>query len=238
MTPALAPGDMLGVYQVKQELGRGAVGIVYSGIAPSGEPVAIKVLRPELARDARFLARFDHEARAAQAIESNHLVPLLDVGEDRDLRFLVSRLMPGGTLRMLLDQRGPLPLDQLVANAADIARGLDAMHAHGLLHRDVKPSNVLFDDGGRAQVADFGLAKGVAYTVLTKPGEVMGTLDYLAPELVRGHDASQPPTSTRSDVSYTSALWASHRLPTGGCSASAWHTSASRRPTQRHAAPN
>jgi eukaryotic-like serine/threonine-protein kinase len=193
--PALAPGTMLGGYRIEAPLGAGAVGVVYRATAPDGTPVALKVLRPELSADERFIARFSREARAAAGLEGGHVATVLDAGADGGRHFLVTRYVPGGTLRDRLNADGPLPVPDLVRMAAHVGSALDAVHGAGLLHRDLKPANVLLDETGAAYLADFGLAKGDAYTVLTKPGETMGTLDYLAPELVRGE-----PATTASDI--------------------------------------
>jgi serine/threonine protein kinase len=182
-------GTTIGGYRIEERLGEGAVGVVHRAVAPDGEVVAVKVLRPELSADERFVARFVREARAARGLASGHLAAVVDAGEDTGRHFLVTRYVPGGTLRDRLTA-GPLELPDVVRVSAHLAAALDAVHAAGLLHRDLKPANVLLDEGGAAYLADFGLAKSAAFTVLTRAGETMGTLDYLAPELVRGEEAT------------------------------------------------
>ena len=179
----------VGGYLLDQELGRGAVGVVHRGRAPDGSVVAVKTFDPVLARDETFRARLAHEARVAGEISDPHLVRVLDAGEQDRNPYLVFEYIPGGSLAERLT-RGPLSLEAMLAVVASIAAGLDALHRAGIVHRDVKPSNVMFRDDGSAALTDFGLAKGVAYTVLTRPGQVLGTLDYLAPELVRGREAT------------------------------------------------
>jgi serine/threonine protein kinase len=183
-------GDRLGPYRLEEVLGDGAMGIVFRAVGePDGETVALKTLRPELADDQVFLRRFLHEARAAREVSHDHLVPILDEGEADGVHFLAMRYVPGRSLDDCIQAEGPLPLDDILTIATQIAGGLDALHHAGLVHRDVKASNILLDEQGDAFLTDFGLAKGEAYTVLTRMGEVMGTLDYLAPELLKGYPA-------------------------------------------------
>jgi serine/threonine protein kinase len=179
----------VGGYSLEQELGRGAVGVVYRGRSADGRIVAIKTFDPALARDDVFRARLAHEARVASEIVDPHLVRILASGESEGQPYLVLEYLSGGSLAERLVYR-PLPLEEMLAVVASIAAGLDALHRGGIVHRDVKPSNVMFREDGSAALTDFGLAKGAAYTVLTRPGQVLGTLDYLAPELVRGGEAT------------------------------------------------
>ena len=168
-----------------------------SSTAPGGSRtdavVALKLLKQRLGEDETFRARFVHEARAARHVEHDHLVPVLDVGEAGGTSYLVAEYVAGGSLEDRLREEGALPIAEALRIGAEVATGLDALHRGGLVHRDVKPSNLMLYEDGRAAITDFGLAKGPAYTVLTKPGQVMGTLDYLAPELIRG-EAATPST--------------------------------------------
>jgi len=168
-------------YRVIGVLGEGAGGIVYR--AADGETeVALKVLK---AADPVAQKRFAREAKLARESESRHVVPVLDVGED----YIVMPLYVGGSLASRLVQ-GPLTVPQTIRLAAQLARGLDALHARGVIHRDVKPSNVLLDASGTAALTDFGLARGADSTQLTAEGQVVGTLHYLAPELIEGAGAA------------------------------------------------
>ena len=186
----LGPGDRLGPYLLQDVLGEGGMGVVFRAIRESdGLEIALKVLRPELSHDETFRRRFVHEARAAGEVRHKHLVPIIDAGEADDRPYLAVAFVDGRTLEDRLVAEGPLPVDDVVRIVAHVASGLDALHAAEIVHRDVKPSNVMLDVEGSARLTDFGLAKGRAYTVLTKPGMVMGTLDYLAPELLRGGEA-------------------------------------------------
>jgi serine/threonine-protein kinase len=176
---------------VEEQLGEGAVGIVYRARhEPDGETVALKLLRRELAEDPVFRRRFEHEARAAGEVRNRHLVPIRDVGELEGRPFLAVAFVEGRTLERRLEDEGPMPIPELVVLLSHLASGLDELHRVGIVHRDLKPSNVMLDADGSAAITDFGLAKGRAYTVLTEPGRVLGTLDYLAPELLRGGEAT------------------------------------------------
>ena len=176
-------------YRLQRQLGEGATGLVYEARDLEGAPVAVKMLRPELAADATLQARFRREARLARAIRSAHVVPILEVGEANGTTYLVLPLYPGGSLAARL-RRGPMAADETAALAAHLARGLDELHGRGIVHRDVKPSNVLFDADGTAALSDFGLARAVDSTRLTHDGQLLGTPHYLAPELIEGTEAT------------------------------------------------
>ncbi|HET9288764.1 MAG TPA: serine/threonine-protein kinase [Gaiella sp.] len=189
-TPDLRLGESLGPYRLDSVLGEGAMGVVFEATnAEEGTLVALKVLKRLLSRDSVYRRRFTREARVAQEVRHRHLVPILDVGVARDHHFLAVAHVEGGSLGDRIAGQGSLSVDDTVRLAAEVGSALDALHAHGIVHRDVKPSNVMLDPTGSAAVTDFGLAKGRAYTVLTLPGQVMGTLDYIAPELIRGEEA-------------------------------------------------
>ena len=188
-TPDLELGDTFGPYRLESVLGEGAIGVVFAATREDGTVVALKVLKKLLSQNEVYRQRFLREARVAEEVRHPHLVPILEAGEARGYHYLAVAYVEGGTLADRIESNGPLPLDECLRLAAEIASGLDALHASGIVHRDVKPSNVMLDPSGRAAVTDFGLAKGPAYTVLTTPGQVMGTLDYIAPELIRGEPA-------------------------------------------------
>ena len=179
----------LGDYRLEAELGQGATGVVYRARAADGRTVAVKVLSASLEGDDAAQARRAREVRIARAARHEHLVSILDAGEADGRSYLVLELLSGGSLADRL-RPGPLPLDEMLRLVAEIGAGLDALHWQGIVHRDVKPSNIMLREDGSAALTDFGLAKGAAYTVLTRPGQVLGTLDYLAPELVRGQAAT------------------------------------------------
>ena len=186
----IEPGGRLGAYRLEERLGEGGMGVVFRAIRePEGDEVALKILRAELSSDETFRQRFVHEARAAGEVHHKHLVPIIEAGEADGRPYLAVAFVRGPTLEQRLAE-GTMSIDEIVRLGAHVASGLDALHAAGIVHRDVKPSNVILDGSGSANLTDFGLAKGRAYTVLTKPGMVMGTLDYLAPEMLRGSDAT------------------------------------------------
>jgi eukaryotic-like serine/threonine-protein kinase len=176
----------IGRYRVTAVLGTGATGMVYRA-TDGNEAVAIKVLR---APDAEAQRRFTREAKLAAQVVSRHVVPVLDVGPG----YLVMPLYES-TLAAAIRSRGALRLPETIELAAQIARGLDALHAGGVLHRDVKPSNVLIAGDGTAALSDFGIARGPDSTQLTRDGQLLGTPQYLAPELIEGAAAS-----TASDI--------------------------------------
>jgi serine/threonine protein kinase len=184
------PGACVGEYRLEAALGEGAAGLVFRARAPDGGSVAVKVLRPDRATDDVLRARFSREARLARELDSRHVVPVLEVGEAGGIIFLVMPFYARGSLAERLRTRARLDLDDTVELAAQLARGLDALHGHGILHRDVKPSNVLLERDGAAALSDFGLARTAESTRLTEEGQVVGTPHYLAPELVEGHDAT------------------------------------------------
>jgi serine/threonine-protein kinase len=190
-TPAV--GDLVGRYRLLEAIGAGAVGVVYRAVAdPGGQVVAVKILRPELSGSDLYRRRFEHEIRVARGLRHRNLVPVLDSGEAEGLPYLAARFVPGHSLRDLLIGAGTLPLGRAVGVGGDVAAGLGALHRTGLVHRDVKPANVLLAEDGTALLTDFGLAKGEALTVLTDPGQPVGTPQYLAPELIDGSADASP----------------------------------------------
>ena len=186
----LRGGDTIGGYRIEELIGEGGMGQVFRAVSADGHTVAIKVMKSRFVADAQFTRRFLREGRAAAEVEHEHLVGVLEVGEQDGRQYLVMRFVPGETLEQRIARTGPLSVGAVDAMVAQVGAGLDALHAHGIVHRDVKASNILFDADGSAALTDFGLAKGAGYSVLTRPGQMMGTLDYIAPELIRGEEAS------------------------------------------------
>jgi serine/threonine-protein kinase len=186
----LAVGDTLGAYRLEAVLGEGGMGIVFRATqASDGAEVALKVLKLDLTGDETYERRFLHEARAAAVVRHENLVSILDAGEVDGRHYIAADYISGSTLEDRILIRGPLGVDAIVTLAREVAAGVEALHENGIVHRDIKASNVLLADG-KAMLTDFGLAKSPAYTVLTRPGQVMGTLEYLAPELIRGEPAT------------------------------------------------
>src|SRR5215208_1592124 len=186
MPHALAPGSTVSGYRIESLLGEGATGAVYLARDTEGRAVALKVLDPAVAADARFRERFLRESRVAALLEHPNLVPVLDAGEDGGLFYIAMEWVDGVDLRTLLRRDGPLEPERAVALVADVAAALDVAHAAGLVHRDVKPANILVA-GDQARLCDFGLAKHTAGAEsLTAERMLVGTLAYIAPEQIEG----------------------------------------------------
>jgi serine/threonine protein kinase len=191
--PAIAieprPGDSVGPYKITGTVGRGRMGVVFAADSPDGEPVALKVVTTELTQDEVFLRRFRREVEAAQRIQHENVVPVLAHGEEGGLPYLVQALIPGGSLAERIVAEGKIDLPTTVTLLSGAAAGIDALHAAGLVHRDIKPANILLE-GDTAFVSDFGLAKDSQASNLTRPGQALGSLDYMSPEQIRGEDVS------------------------------------------------
>ncbi len=174
-------------YQIISELGRGGMATVYLAHDPRfGRDVAIKILPRELLHNPLFRERFEREARAIARIEHSAIVPVHDYGEDNGQPFLVMRYMPGGSLADRIARQGALPLEDIRAVLDRVAAALDAAHRLGIIHRDVKPANILFDSYGEAYLSDFGIVK-LSEGVTQLTGSVMvGTPAYTAPEMAGG----------------------------------------------------
>ena len=187
--------SQIGRYSVDRLLGSGAMGFVYLGRDPQlDRPVAIKTIRDlEIDREVleRFLDRFRNEARAAARLHHPSIVQVYDVGEDDVVGpYLVFEYVPGATLKQVIRSRGPLPPAELLRIAEQIGDALDAAHLHGIIHRDIKPDNLLITEDGRAKLADFGVAR-VPNAALTTEGQFLGTPCYAAPETLQ-HGAYAP----------------------------------------------
>jgi serine/threonine protein kinase len=185
----LNAGESFGPYRIEGTLGVGGMGRVYKATAPDGQEVALKLIKGDIARDRVFRRRFDREARIAQRVTHPHVVPVLDTGEQAGVPYLTQRFIRGGSLADLLERDGTLDAQTAVTICTQVAGGLDSLHEGGLIHRDVKPGNIVLEDGV-AYITDFGLAKDTKGSLLTKPGQAVGSLDYMAPEQIRGEDVS------------------------------------------------
>lgn len=187
----LADGDEFAGYRIERRLGRGGMGILYLAIEPGLERrVALKLIAPEAAADEVFTRRFAEESRIAASIEHPNVVPIYAAGEEGEIPYIAMRFVAGSDLGRRIAREGRIPLDQAVALIAQVGNGLDAIHAAGLVHRDVKPANVLLsgEEGAEhAYITDFGVARNVAtQSGLTQTGRFVGTLDYVAPEQISG----------------------------------------------------
>jgi serine/threonine protein kinase len=187
----LSDGDEFAGYRVERRLGRGGMGILYLALEPGLERrVALKLIAPEAASDEVFARRFAEESRIAASIEHPNVVPIYAAGEEAGVPYIAMRYVAGADLARRLVREGRLSPEIAVDLISQVGNGLDAIHAAGLIHRDVKPANVLLsgDDGGdHAYITDFGVARNVATeSGLTQTGRFVGTLDYVAPEQISG----------------------------------------------------
>ena len=191
----LEPTAIIAGYRIDRAIGRGGMGVVYRATQLALErPVAIKLIATERAQDPVFRARFERESLLAASIEHPNVIPVYEAGEDDGLLFIAMRLVEGTDLAELLDRAGALEPARTARLIGQLAGALDAAHAHGLVHRDVKPANILLTRGDpeHLYLTDFGVAKQIgagAGEGATQAGQWVGTLDYLAPEQIRGEAA-------------------------------------------------
>jgi serine/threonine protein kinase len=193
-------GQMLSHYRIVEKIGAGGMGDVYKAHdSRLDRHVAIKVLREELASDPERLKRFEQEARAASALDHPNIITIHDIAESDGVHYIVMQYVEGQTLRELLAE-GPLSLEKLLDMAKQIAEGLAKAHEAGILHRDLKPDNLMITDDGRVKILDFGLAKLMSQPSAdseaatrtkegTVAGTVMGTVSYMSPEQALGEPA-------------------------------------------------
>jgi len=185
----LVAGDEIGGCRIEELIGRGGMGVVYRARQVElDRDVALKLMSPDRTWDPKARERFLREARAAAAVEHPNVVPVYRAGiADSDEAFLVMRYIAGEDLRTLMRRCGPLPVERAVEITAALGDALDAIHAAGFVHRDVKPANVLIDASGNVYLSDFGLAKhAMTSGDLTASDGWVGTLDFAAPEQIRG----------------------------------------------------
>ncbi len=188
-------GTTFAGYRVESLVGRGGMGVVYRATDLSLErPVALKLIAPELAEDERFRARFLREPRLAASLDHPNVIPIYEAGEHEGQLYLAMRFVEGSDLGTVLEREGKLAPERAVGVLAQVAGALDAAHRRALVHRDVKPANVMIDADGHVYLTDFGITKQLG-GASTDTGRVVGTLDYLAPEQIRGD-----PVDGRTDV--------------------------------------
>ncbi|WP_300604071.1 serine/threonine-protein kinase [Trebonia sp.] len=188
-------GARVAGYRLEEQVGAGGMAVVFRAVDERlGRRVALKILAPALASDEAFRHRFIRESRAAAAVDDPHIIPVHEAGEADGVLFIAMRYVPGRDVRALLYREGPLPPGRAAAIISPVASALDAAHAAGLVHRDVKPANMLLDvRPGRPDhvyLSDFGLSKGALSSVgLTGTGQVLGTPGYISPEQIEGKPA-------------------------------------------------
>src|SRR5918997_4856444 len=190
-------GTLIGErFRLEEQVGSGGMSSVYRAFDPTLERhVAIKLMHRDISSDPDQLERFRREARAVAQLNHPHVVTVIDAGEDDGAPYIVFEYVEGETLKDRIRRMGRLPVPEAVAYAIEIGRALACAHANKLVHRDVKPQNVLIDAEGRAKVTDFGIARSLEAEGLTATGRVLGTTDYVAPEQALGEDVD-----ARSDI--------------------------------------
>src|SRR5919205_259554 len=181
--------QLSGRYRLDAQIGAGGMSTVYRTFDLTLErPVAVKLMHREIASDSAQLERFRREARSVARLSHPHIVGVIDAGEDEGRPYIVFEYVEGETLKERIRRMGRLPIDEAIAYAIEIARALGCAHSHDIVHRDVKPQNVLIDEEGSAKVTDFGIARSLRDDGLTADGRVLGTTDYVSPEQALGHD--------------------------------------------------
>ena len=203
MQPVLAVGTEIAGYRVEAFISRGGMAVVYRAHDRRlGRRVALKLLAPELSHNERFQQRFLRESRLAASLDHPNIVPIFEAGESRGRLYIVMRYVEGSDLKALLDREGPLDLDRTVSILRQVGAALDAAHARGLVHRDVKPGNILIasgtgrEDPDHVYLTDFGLTKrSSSLSGQTTTGRFIGTMDYVAPEQIGGK-----PVDARTDI--------------------------------------
>ncbi|MCZ6601722.1 MAG: protein kinase, partial [Planctomycetota bacterium] len=182
-------GKTLGGVEIQKKLGQGGMGAVYQGLQISlNRPVALKILPPDLVRSRQYVARFTREAQAVAALNHPNVVQVFETGHEENTHYIVMELVVGKSLGDMLSARGTIPLKESLQYVTQAAKGLEAAGKRSIVHRDIKPDNILITEDGVAKVADFGLAKNTdaAGGGMTKTGQIMGTPAYMAPEQCEG----------------------------------------------------
>src|ERR687891_84028 len=181
-----------GRFRLEEKVGSGGMSSVYRAYDPTLERlVAIKMMHRDISSDPDQLERFRREARAVAQLNHPHVVTVIDAGEDEGAPYIVFEYIEGETLKERIRRLGRLPVSEAVAYAIEIGRALECAHDNKLVHRDVKPQNVLIDRDGRAKVTDFGIARSMEAQGLTATGRVLGTTDYVSPEQALGHEVTE-----------------------------------------------
>src|SRR4051795_3146005 len=179
---------VVGGYRIVEPIGQGGTSIVYRAEhVRLGRTAALKLLTPRLG-EADFRDRFLRESKLAASLDHPNIVPVYDAGEEGELLYIAMACVDGSDLKALIVEEGRLPLRRALRLAAQVASALDAAHARGLVHRDVKPANILVGPGDRAFLSDFGVMKDLASGGATRTGSFVGTIEYCAPEQIEGRE--------------------------------------------------
>jgi eukaryotic-like serine/threonine-protein kinase len=190
LRPALQAGSLLGArYEILQMLGQGGMGAVYKARDRELDRlVAIKVIRPDLAGDPEILKRFKQELILARQVTHKNVVRIFDLGEAEGSKFITMEYVEGRDLKSILAERAKLAPEEAVGIVEQVCRALDAAHTEDVVHRDLKPQNIMLDNEGKVLVMDFGIARSVETTGLTQTGAMVGTPEYMSPEQAKGED--------------------------------------------------
>lgn len=176
-----------GKYAVQEEIARGGMGVVYKAIHTAlGRQVAIKVLHPQFSSDPAFLKRFEREARAMARLDHENVVRVFDVAQDGDSHYIVMEYFPGHDLKHLILDRENIPWQEMLKISIQVASALSYAHSQGIIHRDIKPGNIMVGKSGRAKIADFGIAAATDEVSVTATGQIIGTPEYMSPEQAMG----------------------------------------------------
>ncbi len=188
-------GTTLGDFQIRAELGRGGMGVVYKAHQQSlNRIVALKVLSPALTDDELYIARFRQEAQSAASLDHPSIINIYQIGKENQLHYLAMQYIEGETLQQRMRREGAMNIERIVTLLTPVCSALDYAHTHGIIHRDIKPSNIMITPDGKVYLADFGLARGMGASELTKTGTVMGTPEYMSPEQAEGSSSIGPAT--------------------------------------------
>lgn len=189
----MQPGTLLGNrYRIESRIGDGGMALVYRAEdVYLGRPVAVKVLRPQFSADEDLVRRFRREAQAAASLSHPNVVSIYDVGEENDQYYIVMELLTGPTLKTRIQAEGPLPIPEVVRITLAILDALAHAHANRIVHRDIKPHNILLAEDGRVKVTDFGIARAVPTDTMTHTGSILGSAHYFSPEAAKGRPADE-----------------------------------------------
>ncbi len=179
--------NKLGKYEIREEIGSGAMGVVYRAEDPLlGRPVALKITTAEVARNPDLLKRFYREAQAAAKLAHPNIVTIYEINEDNGVPFIAMEFLEGESLQKVVSERKDVPILKKLQIIVDTCKGLEYAHQHGIVHRDVKPGNIVVSSDGQVKIVDFGIAR-VGVSSMTRTGVVLGTVMYMSPEQVQGH---------------------------------------------------